>query len=196
LIVVSSFIFILVTGSILTDNAPTWARLVGIIPLAALLIALVLNEFFNLLERISLRPLIPLLVLGMGLFLVELAVADWNNYVNWVENETRPVVRVARYLSTLPPDITACGITEGFPMNQEEVVFLGWPRPIVNVPPETAQLNSTICPGRKLVWILSPAYQGRLSELLAQWPGGTVENHLVKTDLVFTSYLVSTGTVP
>jgi hypothetical protein len=197
LFVISSFVIILITGSILTINAPTMTRLVGIIPLAALLIALVIDEFINILERISLKVFVPFMLAGVVLFLTTLAVTDWNTYIQAVEYYARPVVRVARYLDSLPDEVTACGITDGFPMNQDEITFLAYPRLIVVVPPDTAPLSSDICPGNNLVWILTPLYQNRLSELQSQWPGGTVEDHRLENgDLMFISYLISSQNIP
>jgi hypothetical protein len=197
LFLISSFVFILVTGGILTDDAPTFSRLVSIIPLAALLLALVIDEFVNIFERGSLKPFVPFLLLIITLYLGALGVMDWNTYLREVGNFARPVVRVARYLDTLPNQIVACGITDDFNMDQEEIKFLDWPRLTVAVSPDTANLTADICPGQNLVWILSPPYQNRLSELQTQWPGGTITNHYLENgDLVFTSYLVSNSPNP
>ncbi len=193
LFVISSFVFILVTAGILTDDAPTWP-FIGIIPLAALLIALVIDEFVNGFERSSLKPFVPFLLLGIALFLGMLAVTDWNTYLREVgnPNSVRPEVHVARYLDALPDEINACGLTDKYRIDQEEIKFLGWPRSIVVVPPDTGALTPAVCPGENLVWILAPAYQNRLPEIQAQWPGGIVENHrLDNGDLIFTSYLIS-----
>jgi 4-amino-4-deoxy-L-arabinose transferase-like glycosyltransferase len=199
LFTISAFLFLLITGSILTDDAPTWVRLVGIIPFAALLIALAMDEFVNIFERVSLKPFVPFLLFGMTLFLGVLAVTDWNTYLTDVGNKdsVRPEVHVARYLDALPDDITACGLTDEYAFNQEEIVFLGWPRSMVVVPVDTAALTSNICPGKKLVWILSPTFQNRLSELQSRWPGGIVEDHLWGSGkLMFISYLVSSPPAP
>jgi hypothetical protein len=196
LFTLSSFLFILVTGSVLTNDAPTWVRLVGIIPLAALMIALVMDEFVNVLERVSLKPFTPFLILGMALFLGALAEMDWNTYLRDVGNLARPEVHVARYLDSLPNDITACGITDEYAFTQEEILFMGWPRSIVVVPTETPLLTPQVCPGLNLVWILSPVNENRLLDLNAQWPGGIMEEHRVNGELVFISYLISSEPSP
>jgi hypothetical protein len=193
-----SFLFILTTGCILTIDSPTWVRVVGIIPLAALFIALVLDEFANILDRASLKPFVPVAMIGVALFLFQLGTTDWKIYLRDVGNEdmTRPEVHVARYIDTLPDDIAACGITDDYRIDQEEIVFMGWPRSIVVVPADTAVLTRDLCPAKDVVWILAPAYRGRLAELEAMLPGGTVEDHITKNGwLVFTSYLV-TGKTP
>jgi 4-amino-4-deoxy-L-arabinose transferase-like glycosyltransferase len=191
LFVIASFIFILLTGSILSNDAPTWCRLVGLIPLATLLVALVIDELMNVLEGFSLKPFVPFIFLGVILFLAVLAMVDWNTYIGDVKGYARPVVRVGRYLDSLPKEINACGITDGYPMDQAEIKFLAWPRSIVAVPADTAKLTAEICPGPNLVWILSPTYQNRLPEIQSLWPGGTIEDHRLENgDLMFTSYLI------
>jgi hypothetical protein len=199
LFVTSSFVVILITGSVLTRDAPTWSRMVGIIPFAALFIALAMDEFVNVLERTSLKPFVPLLLVGITLFLGVLAVKDWNIYLREVENEdiTRAVVQVARYLDSLPDEITACGLTDEYIISQEEILFLGWPRSIVVVPADTPTLTPNLCPSQNVVWILAPAFKNRLSELQAQWPDGIVEDHITKGGWhVFTSYLVFNKNTP
>jgi hypothetical protein len=192
LFLVASFGFILVTGGILTNDAPTWCRLVGIIPLAALLIALTIDKFLNLFEKTSLKPFVPILFFGVALYLGAMGVMDWNDYINNVSLQPRPVVNVGRYLDTLPWQINACGITQGFPLDQEEIKFLAWPRQIVSIPPDTATLTTDTCPGPKLVWILSASYRNRLPEIQSVWAEGTVQDHLFENgEIMFTSYLVS-----
>jgi len=195
LLVLLSFLFILTTGSILTIDSPTWVRVVGIIPLAAFFIALVMDEFVNLLGRLSLKPFIPLLLAGMALFLWQLGTMDWNIYLRDVGNEdiTRPEVHVARYLDTLPDEVTTvCGITDEYLINQEEILFMGWPRSIIVVPTDTAVLTHELCPGENVVWILDPSYQNLIPELQTKWPGGVVQDHITKNGWhIFTSYLVS-----
>jgi hypothetical protein len=195
LLSISSFAIILVIGSILTNDAPTWVRLVGIITFAALLIALVLDQFAILLEKLSLKPFVPLTVLGIALLLGRLAVVDWNIYLDYVSNEdiVRPEIHVGRYLDTLPDEIAACGITDerDYLVSQEEIQFFGWPRSIIVVPADTAVLTHELCPSDSVVWILSPVYQDRLFEIQEKWPGGTVEDHLSKNGWhIFTSYLI------
>ena len=201
LFLISSFSIILVMGSILTNDAPTWVRLVGIIPLAALLIALVLDEFVCLLERLSLKPFIPFLLIGIALFLGQLAVVDWNIYLNFVGNEdiVRPEIHVGRYLDTLPDEISVCGITDQreYLVSQEEIKFLGWPHSIVVVPEDTAVLTPDLCPDENVVWILSPIYDDRLSEIQDLSPGGVVKRHYTASGWhVFTSYMLSDQTIP
>jgi 4-amino-4-deoxy-L-arabinose transferase-like glycosyltransferase len=189
---VSSFMLIIITGGILTVNAPTWCRLVGIIPLAALLIALGIDKFINLFEKTSLKPFVPFLSLSAVLYLGVMGVMDWKYYVANVSLQPRPVVNVGRYLDTLPTNVNACGITDGFSMDQAEIVFLGWPRKLVTVPPDASILTIDTCPGPNLVWILSTLYRNRLPEIQALWPGGSVHDYLFENgEIMYTSYLVA-----
>jgi len=77
-------------------------------------------------------------------------------------------------------------------MNQEEIRFMGWPRTIVPVPSDIAQITADICPGPDRVWILSPTFRNRLPEIVALWPGGTVKDYLYSDgEGIFTAYRVS-----
>jgi len=191
LITIVSFILILITGSVLTVNAPTWARLVGIIPFSALIIAFAFNEFFNIFDRLSWKVLTPFLSLSLLLFFSLLGVVDWNNYIQAMKI-ARPVVYVSRYLATLPTDINACGITDGFDLNYPEVTFLAWPRTAVVISPESKKFTADSCPGSKIIWILTPNYVSRLPEIENEWPGGFLQEHrFTNGDLMFTSYLFS-----
>jgi hypothetical protein len=132
-------------------------------------------------------------------FLWQLGTLDWKIYFIDVTNEdiTRPEVHVARYLDTLPEEVTACGITDEYLINQEEIRFMGWPRSILVVPADTPALVHELCPGENVVWILAPVYKDRLSELQTKWPGGTAEDHVTNNGWhIFTSYLVTNKTDP
>ncbi|MGD0004635.1 MAG: glycosyltransferase family 39 protein [Anaerolineaceae bacterium] len=191
LITIASFILILVTGSVLTVNAPTWTRLVGIIPFSALLIAFAFNEFFNIFDRLSWNVLTPFLSLSLILFFSLLGFVDWNNYIQAM-NIARPVVYVSRYLASLPNDVNACGITDGFDLNYPEVTFLAWPRTTVVISPEIKKFTADSCPGSKIIWILTQNYVNRLPEIENEWPGGISQEHQSENgEFIFTSYMVS-----
>jgi hypothetical protein len=102
-------------------------------------------------------------------------------------------VRVGRYLNALPPQVAACGMLDSYALDWAEVTFLGWPRALADVKPETPDDQLT-CPGPPFVWVLSPQYSARLEALYARWPEGIIEeHHEANDDLVFTSYLVPDG---
>jgi 4-amino-4-deoxy-L-arabinose transferase-like glycosyltransferase len=190
LITLACFAFILVTGSVMTVNAPTWSRLVGIIPFSALIIAFAFNEFFNIFDRISWKVLTPFLWLAILMLFALLGTADWNIFTQEMKHE-RPVVQVSRYLATLPTDVNACGITEGFDLKWPEVNFLAWPRNTVVIPQDIIKITADSCPGSKIVWILTPASSNRINEIENEWPGGILQEHRLENgDLIFASYLV------
>ncbi|MBU3927779.1 MAG: hypothetical protein KKB74_08230, partial [Bacteroidetes bacterium] len=63
---------------------------------------------------------------------------------------------------------------------------------MIEVPSDMDQINISICPGEKLVWILSPPFAHRVEELKSIWPNGEYQEHFnFKNDLMFISYLIS-----
>lgn len=192
-LMLSSFGLILVLGSIMTANAPTWSRLVGIMPLAAFLIALPLDQLWDIFAQLKANKLWPVLAMAVGVFLAIVGVKEWGLYYEAVRDRARPVVRVGRYLNTLPPQVSACGILDGYALDWAEVQFMGWPRKLLNVPPDTSD-DALACTNLPFVWILSPRYTSRLEALRARWPEGVVTSHYQASgELVFTSYLVLEG---
>ena len=191
-LVLSSFGLILVLGGIMTANAPTWSRLVGIMPLAALLIAVPLDQGWDILTRLKGESFVSMLVVGVSAFLIVVGVKEWNLYYDAARDYARPVVRVGRYLNTLPPKVAACGMLDSYALDWAEVKFMAWPRPLLDVSPDTPDTQLDACPGPPFVWVLSPQYANRLDAVQARWPGGVVEEHYEPNGTyVFTSYLVA-----
>jgi len=192
-LILASFGLILALGSVMTANAPTWSRVVGIIPLASLLIALSLDQLWDILARLKGEKLKLALAAAVGVFMAIVGIKEWDLYYQATRDYARPVVRVSRYLNTLPPQVSACGLLEGYALEWAEAQFMGWPRKLVDVKPDTPD-DKLACPGPSFVWILSPEHSARLDALRARWPEGIVEEHrLLNGDLVFTSYLVPEG---
>jgi len=75
-LILSSFGLILVLGSMMTVNAPTWSRVVGIIPLASLLVALPLDQLWDLLDRLKAGRQSWMLAIGVGVFLTVVGVKE------------------------------------------------------------------------------------------------------------------------
>ena len=192
-LMLSSFGLILALGSMMTANAPTWSRVVGIIPLAAFLIALPLDQLWDISAWLKAEKLRPVLAMAVGVFMVIVGIKEWDLYYQATRDYARPVVRVGRYLSALPPQVSACGILEGYTLEWAEVQFMGWPRKLVDVKPDTSD-DKLVCPGPPFVWILSSQHTPEIEVLQARWPEGIVESHYeANGDLVFTSYLVAEG---
>ncbi len=189
---------ILVMGGILTGDAPFWPRLIGILPAAAVFAALVLDRLWaTIVQAIpTRRPETVNAALGVAA-LALLAYAGWQNwqlYFDTVQNNARPQARIGRYLASLPPEIAACDFADPYALDIRETAFQAYPRALFDIPRDAPEGLMERCPGPPLVWIVYPAYQSRLADLEARWPGGTVEEHKAQDgNLVFTSYLVTSG---
>ncbi len=188
----------LVNGSILTGDAPFWPRLVGILPAAAVLVALVLDRLWAVIVQAlpGRRSAAVAVLLGatMAAFIAYAGYQNWTLYYSTVKGNGRSQALIGRYLSTLPPEIAACDFTDPFGLEIRETAFLAYPRTLLDLPPNAPDGLVERCPGPPFVWIVHPNYRTRLAALAARWPGGRVEEHLAESGaLVFTSYLVTDG---
>ncbi len=197
LITVSSFVFIMVTGGILTIDTPTWCRLLPAILLGAFFIAIVFEKilaYSNSFSKKLISLFVMLLLVG---FLITLGIQDWNQYINYVSKETRTVVYLGRFIDPLPDDIDVCAMTDGYNIFWSETAFLGWPHTLIEIPADIPQISKEDCPGEKLVWIISPAYKMRLEEIKKIWPNGAMmEHYKYNKELLFISYLVANPSLP
>ncbi|MDO9086961.1 MAG: glycosyltransferase family 39 protein [Anaerolineaceae bacterium] len=192
LFLLASFVMIMVTGGILTVDTPNWPRLLGAFPMGAFLIAIVLDNILVFSASFS-KYVAPLFVgIWIAGILITVGIRDWRQYIDYVSGETRPIVFVGRYIDSLPDDVTACGLTDGYSLLWAESAFLGWPHTLTDVPVDIPQITVENCPGENILWILSPMYQSRLDEIREIWPVGTTKEHYKFTnEFVFISYLVS-----
>ncbi len=197
LIILTSFVFILVTGGILTIDTPTWCRLLPAIPLGAFFIAIVFEKILAYTFSFSKR-LLPLLVaISMVGLVITVGIQDWKQYINYVSVETRPVVFVARFIDALPDEFDVCGMTDGYNVFWAETEFLGWPHTLIEVPGDIPLISEEICPGENLVWIVSPAYETRLDDIQHIWPNGELKKHYkFEDEFLFISYLVTNPSLP
>ncbi len=188
----------LVSGSILTGDAPFWPRLVGIIPAAALLAAITLDRLWAVLVQTvsDHRTRIANILVGLLIFtfLAYTGRESWNFYHDTVKNNARSQAFIGRYLYKMPTEIAACTFTDPFGLQVRETYFLAWPRLVVDLPPDAPDAAIEQCPGPPFVWILSPGHLDRLRTIQARWPGGEVQEQLYGNGApAFTSYLVQTG---
>jgi len=204
-------VLVMVVGSILTDNAPFWPRLVGMMVIGAVLAGLALDRIWAALEQVgqtfqatgkleSQRHLAsklacaPLLGTAVVAFLIFAGWQDWDLYSRTVQNNARPQARIGRFLYSLPPEIAACGFTKPYELRVRETYFLAWPRVVVDLPSDGPDALVERCPGPPFVWILYPNHLNRLAALRARWPDGVVQEHRdLNAVHVFTSYLVMDG---
>jgi len=192
-------------GSVLTGDAPFWPRLVGIIPAAALLAALALEQVWELLRRLAIsrtgkvtRQTVAAVAAaaGMVVFLIIAGWQNWSLYVNTAGVQIHPEAQIGRFLYSLPVEVTACEIIDPadpsrFSLKVREVDFLAWPRQGMDFPADTPDAGLAACPGPPFVWILSPNMVNRLPAIQQRWPGGLLETHTTPGgDPGFTSYRV------
>ena len=184
-----------VLGSILTLDAPFWPRLVGIVPAAALLAAIALDQIFELGKK-TLGPHAGVLITALlALFLMVVGYTNWNQYYLAVKDNASATALVGRYIGSLPLDVTACGLLSGPPLTVRETYFLAWPHKLVDIQPDAPDSDLDTCTGPSLVWVISPENIDRLDTIRARWPDGIVQNYdFPHNDYTLTFYLV--GVVP
>lgn len=186
-------------GSILTNNAPFWPRLVGVLPVAALLAALTLDRLWEALVQLAPQPrrrtAAAVFGLATAVLLLFAGQSNWALYRQTVAHNGRPQALIGRYLDALPDDISACGFGAPYAVQVRETAFQAWPRPLLDLPADTSAYEH--CPGPPFVWILSPDDRYRLPALQARWPGGEVQEHpAADGSLLFVSYLVTDALPP
>jgi hypothetical protein len=160
---------LMVSGSVLTNNAPFWPRLVGILPVAALMAGLSLMRIWQVAG--SWRQWMAL-VLMLGFVL--LAWRNWQVYEAFVADNARPAARIGRYLATLPEDVHACSFAQPYALNVRATRFLARPRALIDLPVGVSLLR---CPGPQRVWILPPEGGELLASVQRQWPQGVWQVH-------------------
>lgn len=188
---------ILVVGSVLTNNAPFWPRLVGILPAAALLAALVIDRLWEAIWHLADRRRTAniVLLLASAALLIYAGWQNWTLYYKTVENNARPQARIGRYLASLPPEIAACGFLSPYELGVRETRFQAWPGSVMDIPADAPDTLLATCPGPPLVWILAPVHTEWLGKLQGLWPDGMIEEHHDHNNaLAFVSYLVTAGT--
>lgn len=184
-------LLILFIGSALTNNAPFWPRLVGILPAAVLLVALAVERIWALVERLWGKTASALVALLLVMGLTFVGLHNWQLYTRAVENNAKPAARIGRYLYGLDPGINACMIRDSWGLEIREIAFLAYPRATVNLPADAHGAALDSCPGPRRVFILTANHLDVLPELQARYPGGlTQEHHEPYDPLVFVSYLL------
>ncbi|MDH7485649.1 MAG: glycosyltransferase family 39 protein [Anaerolineae bacterium] len=184
-------LLILLIGSALTNNAPFWPRLVGILPAAVLLVALAVERIWALVERLWGKTASALVAFVLVVGLIFVGLHNWQLYTRAVENNARPAARIGRYLYGLDPEINACMISEPWQLRMREIAFLAHPRATYDLPADAHGAALDACPGPRRVFILTANHLDVLPELQARYPGGlTQEHHEPYDPLVFVSYLL------
>ena len=186
------FGLIAVLGSVLTLDAPSWPHLVGIVPAAALLAAVALEQILVLCEKtFGLRAGVYISVLLL-ILLAKAGYGTWDQYYSAVKDNAPATVVVGRYINRLPLDVTSCSLVSGPSLSGPETAFLAWPHKYVILDPDAPEPDLGSCSGKSLVWFISPENMGRFDAIRARWPHGLVQNHTFPgTDYTLTFYLVN-----
>ncbi len=194
---------ILITGSVLTNNAPFWPRLVGILPAAALMAGVALHVTLSGLGLD--RPIRsvwdpnPAVVVMMGLIIAFLVLGqrNWRDYFLTTSNNARPRARIGRYLDALPDAINACGFSTPYRLSEREIAFLAWPHQLLDLEPGVTGPLLEACPGPERVWILSPDEPSQRIRVERRWPDGQLrEIRDGAGRVVFLSYLTGLERLP
>ncbi len=190
---------IMLLGSVLTNNAPFWPRLVGILPVAAYMAALAVAfslQTWGLEGPASLWEPTPsataLLALTMGLVL--LGHRNWTAYFLATSNNARPAARIGRYLDSLPDAMHACSFSRPYRLQVREIQFLAWPHTLLDLEPQITGPLLEACPGPERVWILGPNEGSQRTRVQRRWPQGQLRPlYDGARRVVFQSFLVRAG---
>lgn len=181
---------LLTLGGILTIDTPFTPRLVGLIPAAAFLAALVLEQLLEVVERISGATAVRPFSVFISIFMIVVGWRNWNEYHSIMRDNGTPPTIAGRFISQLPMDITACGIFNEFRFDDHATVtFMVWPRKIVYIPADAPDSALEECGDSPLVWAISPENTSRLDAIRSRWPQGILHTE-TRQDYTVTFYLV------
>jgi hypothetical protein len=144
----------MVLGSILTVDAPFWPRLVGIIPVGAILAAFAIDQILNLSIIQSNQIFKKITTVFFVFLIVYIGWVNWDKYYKSVETNAPGPVFLGRYIQELPIEVTVCSFLVDPPLNVRETSFLAWPRNLVDFSPDTPKEDLKSCKGSSLVWVL------------------------------------------
>lgn len=192
----ASWVLTLAFGSFLVAGAPSWPRLVILLPFAGAFIGLALVELGQALVS-AVSAVIPrrrsaaVLVCAAALFFAYLGQHEWQLYYATTGHNGLVPSRIGRFLGSLPLDFTACDIATSYHLHIFEIEFLAGPRHLVDVPVDAASDQLSDCPASKAVWVIYPDVADRLPYIQSRWPNGVVEEHANRDgNLGFISYLL------
>ena len=170
----------LVLGCFLTVNPPFWARLMILLPPAALLAALGLDLIYQQIHRGFqtiephagvLAPILVMLLIGV------VGVVNWNTYVNLKGTFGTARTYIGRYLADQPASTRAYLISTNYNYQDREFEFLAPGRLVANIPPEQIEANTPLSGEAKII-ILAADQAQLLGPLQQRFPNATVETHM------------------
>ncbi len=170
---------ILVLGLFLTNNAPFWPRLLGLLPPAALLAGIGLERLYTPAvdwarqrQVFWVRPALILLLLAG---FVAVGVTNWTSYVESKGSWAMTRTRIGRMLAGTPPQISAYLVSDPFTHHDREFEFLA-PARFSGDLNEQSVLTGAIpvsAVGPTLI-VLTPNHVALLDVLRLRFPDGIV----------------------
>ena len=190
---------VLLVGSVLTDNAPFYPRLILVLTPALGLAALAVDRTWDAIEDAlgeETGQIVVVLVIG-GLLYIGLI--NWVLYVQFAAHNGQPRALVARYISTMPADATVCVVPEDdagwiHSTDEREIDFLLGERRGEQVAFDENGAPGEIpeaCGQPGAAWIVPTSRQTALGELEARFPGGDRNSYGPRQgEIAFWAYLV------
>lgn len=169
-----------VFGSFLTVDAPSWSRLMILLPPTALLAARALDLLYTETSRAlaALKNYKQLLAPAvLALLIAAVGVMNWNTYVDAKGSYASQLTRMARYLDAQSPSTHGYLISSLFPYTAREFRFLVPGRLVASLTPE--EITGNITPvGSPTLLILTNEQDDVLQKLIQLYPGGSAETHI------------------
>lgn len=169
-----------VFGSFLTSDAPSWSRLMILLPPTALLAARALDLLYELLSRFlaslgdNKRFLAPAVFAAL---VIAVGILNWNTYVEVKGSYASEVTRMARYLDVQSPSTHGYLVSSLFPYTVRELRFLVPGRLVASLTP--AEITGNISRvGSPTLLILTREEGALLQKLIQLYPGGSMETHI------------------
>lgn len=184
---------VLVLGSILTNNAPFWPRLVLILPPAMALAALTVDRFWEAIRGVVADYLDQVLASLLVGGLIYVGLQNWLLYYPFAAHNGRPRAIVGRVIDSLPPTAVVCLVPEPdeepnawiHSVGEREIAFFVPPRQAFDVPAEhvlrpaaeAAAFVPPLCQHAGAVWLVPTSQQPVLRQLQVRYPGGKTASH-------------------
>lgn len=190
---------VLLIGSVLTDNAPFYPRLIVALTPALGLAALAIDRTWDAIEDALGKEtgrIVTVVVVG-GLLYVGLI--NWVMYVQFAAHNGQPRALAARFVATLPVNATVCIVPEEetgwiHSTDEREIDFMMGPRRGAQVAFDEAGVPGAIppaCAQVGAVWIVPVTRQAALGELEARFPGGDRSSYGPRQgEIAFFTYVV------
>ncbi len=180
-----------VLGCFLTIDAPSWQRLLILLPPTALLAAVALNQLYELANHTLVHiadgamliapTAVTLLIIGVGML-------NWTTYVNAKSTWATPRTRIARYLADQPSSTRAYMVSKDLTYKDREFRFLAPGYLFANLTPEQAEGEFAFV-GTPTLLILTPEQHALLQQLQQKFPDGLAETHIGNTPTEIAFYV-------